>query len=382
MKIKTADFINILYAPLLEKEKGSLSGLYLGAKGSRERTMSAGRIDQLWRNIGETDTWIKDINTYTEVIPHNLNYTVAPRSKPDAKKRFVAGSSCFWADIDDFLFYKWKTEKYPKMAGTWIEPNIIVDSGWGVHLYWLFDSFEAFGDGTGCTVSSEKFARAMRMLSWYMGADFSTCSPEHLMRMPGTYNCKSSPYKYTEITVVSETRQNFTDLSAELEAGVRTVAESPRTPEIIKAAVNDLLKIPAVNDKNRSFAGSFVSDAKDASEILGKLSKNQMGCRMLDCAFKDPQELSYTAWFGLCSALCRTINDRSVAYEVFRVISLPGNRSSNPEEEIKRKFEDISQVNYMPPGPGKVPECLSCPRFVSGRCRNMITVIRKTIESR
>ncbi len=379
MKIKTADFINILYAPLLERERGTLSGLYLGAKGSRERTILTGRIDQLWRNMAETDTWIKDIEAYAEVLPHNLNYTVSPRTKPDAKRRFVAGSSCFWADIDDFLFYKWKTEKYPKMAGTWIEPNIIVDSGWGVHLYWLFDSFEAFGDGTGCTVSSEKFARAMRMLSWYMGADFATCSPEHLMRLPGTYNCKSSPYKHTEITVVSETRRNFTDLSAELEAGVRIIAESPKTPEIIKATVNDLLKISAAKGNSSPFTENFVSDIRDVSEILQKLSKNTMECRMLDCAFKDPQELSYMAWFGLCSALCRTIRDKSVAYEVFRAVSLPGNRSSNPEEEIRRKFEDISQVNYMPPGPGKVPECSSCPRFISGRCRNMITVIRKTI---
>ena len=382
MKIKTADFINILYAPLLERERGTLSGLYLGAKGSRERTMLTGRIDQLWRNMAETDTWIKDIKAYAEVLPHNLNYTVSPRTKPDAKRRFVAGSSCFWADIDNFLFYKWKTEKYPKMAGTWIEPNIIVDSGWGVHLYWLFDSFEAFGDGTGCTVSSEKFARAMRMLSWYMGADFATCSPEHLMRLPGTYNCKSSPYKHTEITVVSETRRNFTDLSAELEAGVRIIAESPKTPEIIKATVNDLLKISAAKGNSSPFTENFVSDVRDVSEILRKLSKNTMGCRVLDCAFKDPQELGYMAWFGLCSALCRTIRDKSVAYEVFRAVSLPGNRSSNPEEEIRRKFEDISQVNYMPPGPGKVPECSSCPRFISGRCRNMITVIRKTIGSK
>lgn len=382
MKIKTADFINILYAPLLERERGTLSGLYLGAKGSRERTMLTGRIDQLWRNMAETDTWIKDIEAYAEVLPHNLNYTVSPRTKPDAKRRFVAGSSCFWADIDNFLFYKWKAEKYPKMAGTWIEPNIIVDSGWGVHLYWLFDSFEAFGDGTGCTVSSEKFARAMRMLSWYMGADFATCSPEHLMRLPGTYNCKSSPYKHTEITVVSETRRNFTDLSAELEAGVRIIAESPKTPEIIKATVNDLLKISAAKGNSSPFTENFVSDIRDVSEILQKLSKNTMECRVLDCAFKDPQELSYMAWFGLCSAFCRTIRDKSVAYEVFRAVSLPGNRSSNPEEEIRRKFEDISQVNYMPPGPGKVPECSSCPRFISGRCRNMITVIRKTIGSK
>lgn len=110
MKIKTVDFINILYAPLLERERGTLSGLYLGAKGSRERTMLTGRIDQLWRNMAETDTWIKDIEAYAEVLPHNLNYTVSPRTKPDAKRRFVAGSSCFWADIDNFLFYKWKAE--------------------------------------------------------------------------------------------------------------------------------------------------------------------------------------------------------------------------------------------------------------------------------
>lgn len=380
MKITTKEFVNILYNPLIEtKDRDVLSKLYLGAKGSHERAMTSCRIDQLWRNMAETDLWVKDIENYASILPHNLNYTVTPRTRPDAKQRYVAGSCCLWVDIDDFLFYKWKANRYPKLAGTWMEPNILVDSGWGVHLYWLFDSFASFAEGSSCSVDESKFTKAMKILSWYTGADFATCSPEHLMRLPGTYNCKSSPNKPTEITLISERRRSFEDFLSELETGIKSISESSKTPDIIKNTIEALLRTPKDNYTNTNFTNTTVN-VKGTDIALKKLQANPMKCHVLERAFNYPSELGYTAWYSIGTALNKLISNNELAFDIFRQLSLPGNRSNDPEGEIKQKFNSIVQAGYMPSSPAKIPECTGCPLFISGECRNIITIIRKTIQ--
>lgn len=380
MNITTKEFLSMVYEPLIKTgDSDMLSKLYLGFKGSRERTMSTGRIDQRWKNMSEIDSWVKEIENYTEILPHNINYTVAPRTKPDAKKRYVAGSCCFWVDIDDFLFYEWKSTRYPKLIGTWMEPNLLVDSGWGVHLYWLFDSFVSFADSGGYSIEEEKFTKAMKILSWYTGSDFATCSPEHLMRIPGTHNCKSSPYKPTEITLVNEKRKSFKDFSCQLENGIKSILGSKDTPDIVKKTVEGLIGSTQHKNTNYDYLSNTIN-IKNTEATIKRLKDNPMKCNVLDCTFNNPSELGYTAWFSLGAALNKVISDRELAFEIFRLLSLPGNRSNDPENEIKRKFDSIFQVGYMPPNPSKIPECSGCPLILSGKCRNIVNIIRNTIK--
>lgn len=379
MNISTEEFMKILYAPLLEHaDDFALSKLYLGALGSHERIMQDGKTMQMWHNMVDFDHFISDINVFSSQLPHNINYTVTPRTRPESKKPYVAGSTCFWADIDDFLYYRWKQVKYPKLVNTWLEPNIAVNSGWGVHLYWLFDDFVPFGDGMGIAINAEQFNKYMKILSWYLSADLATA--EHLLRVPGTCNCKSSPDKLTEIHMLSARRRRFSDLAADLDSGIRGIMESERTPAAVKNTIAAMFRKSGntASDKTYNNQAADVKSVASAVEALKALSGE---CRLFEKAFYAPDELSYRAWFSAGAAIQHAVRDPQLAREIFYIISLPGNSSADPQGEIHRMFDNLKSNNYMPFGGAKIPECTGCKLFTEGKCNNIITIVRKALRN-
>lgn len=371
--------MNRLYEPLLQHaDDFALSKLYVGALGSHERIMQLGKTVQMWRNMAEFDKLISDMNGFSRQLPHNLNYTVTPRNRPESKKPYVAGSTCFWADVDNYFYYRWKQIRYPKLINTWLEPNIIVDSGWGVHIYWLFDSFVPFGEGTGCSISADKFNMYMKMISWYLSADQTTA--EHLLRVPGTYNCKSSPDKLTEIYLMNEKRRVFSEFADDLDTGIRSILAAPKTPKSVKDTIEGILRVP---QESKDHSGTFTdsqTDIKNIDKTYGEIKKKSSECRLLEQAFYTPENLSYMAWFSIGASLNKTVSDPRLARELFYRISLPGNRTSSPQEDIYSKFDNIRQSGHMPYGGSKVPECTGCRLFSEGKCRNIITMIRRAVK--
>lgn len=379
INISTEEFMKILYAPLLEHaDNFALSKLYVGALGSHERIMQDGKTMQMWRNMVDFDHFISDINVFSSQLPHNINYTVTPRTRPESKKPYVAGSTCFWADIDDFLYYRWKQVKYPKLVNTWLEPNIAVNSGWGVHLYWLFDDFVPFGDGMGIAITAEQFNKYMKILSWYLSADLATA--EHLLRVPGTYNCKSSPDKLTEIHMLSQKRRQFSEFASDLDSGIQGILGSERTPSYVKSTLKAML----MQNKRSSSSVSYnntAADVKNVAAAVAALKALSGECRLFKKAFYAPDELSYRAWFSAGAAIQNAVRDPQLAREIFYIISLPGNSGADPHGEIHRMFDNLQSNNYMPCGGSKIPECIECSLFTEGKCNNIIAKVRKALRN-
>ncbi len=114
----------------------------------------------------------------------NIFFGVAPRPRPWAgKKADIKAVRCIWADVDDCSPDEFSTvlseSGLPK-------PSIILDSGHGIHAYWLLD--EPFA--ITCTEDRDRIESAMAGLSDMIGGD-STHDLSRILRLPGFDNVKN-----------------------------------------------------------------------------------------------------------------------------------------------------------------------------------------------
>jgi P4 family phage/plasmid primase-like protien len=73
------------------------------------------------------------------------------------------------------------------------QPTVIVRSGHGLHLYWLFN------EGLETQGSIDRIELALRQLADIIAGDPAVCEVARLMRLPGTYNTKGGDW--VEVTV-------------------------------------------------------------------------------------------------------------------------------------------------------------------------------------
>jgi hypothetical protein len=81
-------------------------------------------------------------------------------------------------------------------------PSIIVDSGNGVHAYWLFDEpMDALEGNVPANVDM------MRRLCNYLSGDYACCEVARLMRLPGSHNTKNGAWH--EVVITHETGRRY-----------------------------------------------------------------------------------------------------------------------------------------------------------------------------
>lgn len=127
-----------------------------------------------------TDDQIKKYNA----AGYNIYYF------PNYPREFTPGTNVQAVDVDCFKFvfvdYDTKSNTYASkdafieaILSSHIAPNLIVDSGNGVHVYWRVDSLDA-----------KSYLRFQRRLVRLFKTDEATCMLNQLMRYPGTINTK------------------------------------------------------------------------------------------------------------------------------------------------------------------------------------------------
>ena len=149
-------------------------------------------IDELWSVIEEAD---RD--------GHTVYHACAVfRDNSGRKQKNATGAKAFWLDIDAGKEKYYKDQKSAANAladfcrATTLPPPVIVDSGYGIHVYWPLQA----------TLDPETwslYARGLKNLCAKYGlqADPSrTADISSVLRTPGTHNRKRRPERPVEIT--------------------------------------------------------------------------------------------------------------------------------------------------------------------------------------
>lgn len=412
-EISAKQFIEYLYAPLIASGGDALKRYYIGTFGVKDRNILDGAILQTWKDMtyNGINDFCSSIDRFIETVPHTLNYTVTVRSAANSKKANVAGSCCLWTDIDGVSWSLWQDgpicqtlfSDYSKFA-----PNVVVNSGWGVHLYWFLDKFEPLQPFTQETAEFEK---CNKILAWMTKGDVQSATAEHLMRMPGSVNCKATPYINTKAYLFSPKRYNYKELSTMLNSYIlksydlvkNTIKDTENKGSyiadketisnneqmyMIRSELESIIYNRSSKTDRKSKYGDNNSDGdrelhiftlngqEQIDKVIDLLKKEKDTCPFLRCIFDTPRSLSYLAWYALGCAL-NVVFDIKSAEQMFYQLSLPGNMTSDPESDIRKHFDQIVQYGYISSNCEKLQEYAGCSGGEEG-CRN---IIRKFYEA-
>jgi len=91
-----------------------------------------------------------------------------------------------WADLDLGGNAAVKTEAAEQLQGINPRPSMVIDSGGGLHAYWLFDEpFFLANDQ-----DAESVRAMVRGMALALDSDRKVCNPSRIMRLPGFVNTK------------------------------------------------------------------------------------------------------------------------------------------------------------------------------------------------
>lgn len=178
-------------------------------------TIPSGQYGYLWLKRGEEKITISfnvsnpiDLQKMAETAinyndeGYDVYFSVGTLSKTlpknhRAKKVDVIGISALWSDIDiEGGDAHKKTNLSPDISVAIsflpIKPSIIVHSGHGIHVYWLFSDFQVISDENRAEIETlEKDLLSVIRINAgkYKGID-SVQDLSRVMRLPGTYNHK------------------------------------------------------------------------------------------------------------------------------------------------------------------------------------------------
>lgn len=169
----------------------------------------------------------------------------------------VAGLSGLWADVDiadPDVHKKWNLPPSEEgamqlVADTGLEPTLLVHSGHGLQVWWLFDQFWLFEEDTDrleAATLAQSWNATLRIKAaqrdWTVDSTFDLA---RVMRVPGTVNMKSEPHMPVRLLSVSTQlylRNEFEDLCLD-ERALRDMGVTP-TREYV---VGDLRLDPGAN---------------------------------------------------------------------------------------------------------------------------------------
>ena len=205
----------------------------------------------------------------------NVLFGVCPRDKMKPGKEFVSHLTAIWAGVDigpDGYSGKEKHFVSDKQAIIAIrsfplEPSIVVQSGRGLHLYWLLKEMTPVSDPQ----SVEAVLRRVY--------DFFQCpsevSLETCLRLPETWNPKhpSHPMQCRVHHFDASTRYHFNEFE---NLDLRVIIPSKKNPRMVPAVPPPppvRSRVTVIQDPEEpEEAPQLVADGMDASEIVAAIS--------------------------------------------------------------------------------------------------------------
>lgn len=146
---------------------------------------------------------------------HNVYLGVGLRRRQAGKKRDVLSIPAAWVDLDGKDFPGGKDEALQALGRLPVElqPSIVLDSGHGIHGYWLFREPVVVADSPEVV---EQVESTLRGLAQHLGGDPAVADIARIMRLPGYMNVKDRehPVHCELIELDVERRFGLEDLAA------------------------------------------------------------------------------------------------------------------------------------------------------------------------
>jgi len=105
------------------------------------------------------------------------------------KKANIRALRGWWADLDDKA-----AQRALNLAQLHPAPTMVVESGHGLHLYWIAPVAMPCGDDPFRRASHEAELRVIATALGLFGADRAVCDVSRVMRLPGFFNRKKAPF--------------------------------------------------------------------------------------------------------------------------------------------------------------------------------------------
>lgn len=122
------------------------------------------------------------------VIPgHDTYFGVCPRNRKRGNKAAVSYVPCLWADIDAAgRDYENKSDALAAIRSFQFPPSMIIDSGGGYHVYWLFRETWAIEE----PLDVQRIEAANKKIALALRGDAACHDIARVLRLPGTFNQK------------------------------------------------------------------------------------------------------------------------------------------------------------------------------------------------
>jgi len=163
---------------------------------------------------------VKELQEYNPPQDKEVYFGVFTRNFKSGKERAVNKTQAIWLDFDDIsepygLELMLQQHELPL-------PSIIVDSGHGLHAYWVLDE-----------PAGREVKPVIKKLINITGADSSAKNLNRLMRLPGTMNVKYEPVR-CKVFEITNKRFNLADLADLLQVKAEAKPQPTITAESLK----------------------------------------------------------------------------------------------------------------------------------------------------
>lgn len=346
-KSVTAEFLEKLFGLYRSPD------LWIELRYNRAASFSdRAKIVQSWYPANRTADIVEVIHKESSLFPHNIHYGPSLRKSRTGKKDSAAGFNCFWTDIDGASFESFRRDRLPSLERIGAAPNIVVSSGWGLHVFWVVRTM--FPD-------IEAGERVNRFVAWLLSGDKAASGISHMLRMPGSYNCKSSPPRATDMW---------------------TVRGAPYVTESLVQRFATMMEMSGfAAEESRSGKQSPVR--KNANMERKTLSPDSVPeetiletCPLLKNALDGKQ--SEYQWYATGCAIFNVFGPDGEKF--FHSLSARDSRYSSPE--TSSKWRSICSAGRAAPGCERVIDEGSCDALSSGICKNLMGFLRRKAEKK
>lgn len=150
---------------------------------------------------------------------------------PTGTRADIAELPALWVDIDADKHGLDKAEIVRTLRAMPLPPSCFIDSGGGLHCYWLLrESINVRQDTDGWQEREDTIVAALRQLAGACGGDIAVCDLARVMRLPGTHNTKTGELRLASVLEASWTRHEFDDLVDMLD-WLRPLVSLPAPPK-------------------------------------------------------------------------------------------------------------------------------------------------------
>ena len=147
---------------------------------------------QLWPVMG-SPVWPEVVEA--NEAGYGVFIGVNPRSTQSGSAESIKEARALYTDMDGKDFDIDDVQRGKELAldklrtslPTFLQPSIIVDSGFGVHLYWLLDEPIPLDD----IHFAGRYKETLRAIAAHLSGDMAATDVARVLRLPGTDNCKS-----------------------------------------------------------------------------------------------------------------------------------------------------------------------------------------------